>query len=336
MPSLTWHLSTTLPTAWLEWIRVCHGGVFHTRPGLLVDAPQGTPLYGQLVNASGETVGIALGVRHGCRLATTERHAHFPTLPALAPAIDPLLALDTLKRQLGESGIAEVTIGSYDATYTPQLAEASPPRLEYVVPTPPNAADIPLSTTHRRHVRRGEREGWSTRFLTGAEAEAAILGVQRSTAERAAALARSFVPVQHAPWAQEIVTSAPLPEYGLFVLAAYRDTSLLSSVLVGWAGERAFYLIGGSTAEGYQCGAAVWLHMHVIRILIQHGIQTYNLGGTPMDASLASSPGHGLYRFKTGFGVSPVVRQGVHWVLRPGHLRLHQMLIHLRRVLRRD
>jgi hypothetical protein len=54
------------------------------------------------------------------------------------------------------------------------------------------------------------------------------------------------------------------------------------------------------------------------------------LGGTAVDAAQESSSGHGLYRFKTGFGVSPVVRWGVQWVLRPNHLRLHRMLAQLR------
>jgi hypothetical protein len=143
---------------------------------VLVDAPQGTELYGWLVNASQETVGVSLGILHGCRLAVAKQHVYIPTLPALVPAIDPHHALGALESQLKGIGIAEVTIGSYDATYTPLLPDATSTRLEYVVPISSSSDPIAqLKATHRRHVRRGKREGWLVRLLAGAEAEAAIL-----------------------------------------------------------------------------------------------------------------------------------------------------------------
>jgi hypothetical protein len=317
---------------WLEWVRACGGNVFHTPAGLLVDAPRGTMLYGWLVdNATRETVGVTLGIRYGCRLSLGERHVRIPTLPALGSAIDPHHALDTLESQLDGMGIAEATIGSFDARYTPIGPQTTSDRWEYVVPLSSSRDPVEsLTATHRRHVRRGAREGWVVRLLAGAEAEATILEVQQSTVERAAAQARGFAPVQSVRWAREVISSTPFPDYGLATFAAYRGARLLSSVLVGWAADRAFYLIGGSTAEGYHCSAAVWLHLQVIDTLIRHGIQAYNLGGTAADAEQASSAEHGLYRFKRGFGVSPGIRRGVRWVLRPGHLRLHRMLTPLR------
>jgi hypothetical protein len=325
-----WQFSTTCPAQWLDWIRPCNGGVFQTSAGLLIDAPEGTALYGRLVNAEGKTIGIALGVRHGCRLAMAERHAHFPTLPALAPGVDAVQALEGFETALKTLGMAEVTIGSYDATYTPLFPGVITARLEYVLPISPSVDSLAsLKTTHRRHVRRGEREGWTVKTLHGEAAEAAILGVQQFTAKRATARARGFVPVRHATWARGIVPLIPFPTYGLAVFAAYHGAELLSSVLIGWAGERAFYLVGGSTPVGYQSGAAAWLHVRIINTLVHHGIRTYNFGGTTLDAANASDPGHGLYRFKTGFGVTPVERRGVHWVFRPGHLRLHRLLTYM-------
>ncbi len=275
-------------------------------------------------------MGVSAVVQYRCRLTVRERHLHCPTLPALAPGVDPQLALTTLEAQLRNMGFADAHIGSYDAGYLPPSGTA--PRLEYIISIPPSGDVLPqLGETHRRYVRRGEREGWALRFLSGAEAEAAILCVQQYTAARAAALQRGFSPVHGVAWASTVVPSLPLPDYGLAVLGAYRKEHLLSSILIGWAAARAFYLIGGSTSAGYQCGAAAWLHSQAIQIFAAQGIRTYNLGGTPIDAASESSPAHGLYRFKTGFGVSPVERRGVHWELRPRHTRLHGLFTHLLR-----
>lgn len=327
---MTWQFSVTCPAQWLDWVRTCNGGVFQTSAGLLVDAPEGIALYGWLVDAHNKTVGVALGVRHGCRLALAERHAHFPTLPALAPGIDVGQALEAFEYALKTLGMAEVTVGSYDATYTRSHPNATTARLEYVIPISPSIDPLAsLKATHRRHVRRGDREGWTVKTLDGGDAAAAILSVQQFTAERAATRARGFAHVQSTAWIRGIVPLIPFPNHGLAVFGAYHGAELLSSVLIGWAGERAFYLVGGSTPAGYQSGAAVWLHIQIINTFAHHGIRTYNLGGTALEAADESNPGHGLYRFKTGFGVTPVERRGMHWSFRPGHLRLHHMLAYI-------
>ena len=329
VPSYTWQLADTPHPDWPHWVEACGGGVFHTPAGVLVGAPEGEVVYVHLV-AGGETRGIAVGVRSRCRLSWRVRHAHFPALPALAPGIDVGDALEALRDVLRKAGIAEVEIGSYDASYVP--ADGIEPRLEYVVSFP-QTGDVTSAwgTTHRRHVRRGDRDGWTTRLLLGDEARTAILGIQQSTAERAASLHRGFAPAQVTGWVSLVTATLPLPDWGLAVVGAYRDTTLLAALLLGWAGQRAFYLIGGSTPDGYQCGAAPWLHAQAMTMLARRGIQRYNLGGTPLDAAEESSPAHGLYRFKTGFGVSPVERRGMRWLLRPGHAQLHQMLSRFRR-----
>lgn len=330
--SLEWHLADTQPPQWSAWVRACGGGVFHTSAGLLVDAPPGTPLYGWLASEGDVVAGVTLGSQYSCRFARQARHFHAPTLPALAPGVDPERALSMLRDRLMARGIAETVIGSYDAGYT--AVGDAPRRLEYIVQIPSDGdISAQLSSTHRRHLRRGDRDGWSYRLLTGAEATAAVLGVQESTAQRATTLRRGFTPAQGTTWSAAVAPSLtdPNPDYGLVVAGAYQGDALLASILVGWAAERAFYLIGGSTPDGYRRGAAVWLHGRMIRMLAEHGVRTYNLGGTPLEAELESSPAHGLYRFKTGFGVHPVERRGIRWVLRPGHVRVHTLVARLLR-----
>ena len=332
--ALAWQLSETQPQQWPEWLRACGGNVFHTPAGRLVDAPFGTPLYGWCTAPDGTVAGIALGSQSRCKLAIKARHLHFPTLPALTQGVDPGHAILALRDRVTRMGFAEVAFNSFDTQYI--VPNETPTRLEYIVPLP-SSGDVTaqLSATHRRHLRRGDHEGWAYRLLTGADAVAAVLGVQESTAQRATALQRGFAPAQSTAWGEALVPSVASADtpYGLIVAGAYRDDTLLSSILVGWGGDRAFYLIGGSTPDGYRRGAAVWLHCRTMQMLAAHGIRSYNLGGTPLDAASESSAAHGLYRFKTGFGVQPIEQRCVQWEIRPTHVKLHALVT---RLLRRD
>jgi hypothetical protein len=318
-----WQLLNDPPSQWSQWVKECGGGMFHTPAGITVGAPLGSVVYGRLLSKQGDIVGVAVGVWYGCRFSRAECHVHFPSLPAVTPDIDVQAALTGLRQALGAAGAADVEVGSYDAAYLPE--DGILPRLEYLVPIPPDGDVVPLlGTAHRSHVRRGVREGWTMRLLTGEEATAAIIGVQRVTAERAVTLKRSFLPSEAVGWVDLVSAGPMLPEWGLAVLAAYRDTTLLSAILIGWAGERSFYVMGGSTTEGYRCGASPWLHARSMALLAQRGIRLYNLGGTPIDAMDPTSPSHGLYRFKTGFGVTPVERRGLRWTIQRGHMAMHR------------
>lgn len=302
------------------------GGVFHTRYGIPLAGLHGEPIFGVLRTAGGAPLGLAVGVRQACRIPGPPRHSVFPSLPALAHGVDRAAALGALRTALDRAGLAAAELGSFDAAYTPGAAT----RLEFLVQLPPDGEIASgLSTQLRRNVRRAEREGATLRLLTGPEATRAVLAVQQSTSERAAALARRFDPVTDTAWQQHLAAALPLPPAGLAVFAAERGAELLAAVLVGWAGRRAFYAVGGSTPAGYDGGAAPWLQVQVARVLADTGMATYNLGGTPREAADPAHPAHGLYRYKTGFGAEVVELGGLEWTLRPGHIRLHTLLSRL-------
>ena len=83
--------------------------------------------------------------------------------------------------------------------------------------------------------------------------------------------------------------------------------------------------MGGSTPEGYECGASVWLHWRVATLLAESGFRTYNLGGAAASAAAPGDPGHGLYRFKRGFGARITPCRSIAWILSLAHARVHQL-----------
>ncbi len=332
MPDLRWTLSTVQPADWAAQIEGAGGGFYHSPPGLVVAAPPGELLFCSL-RVGGEVAGVALGVRRRCRFSIRPRHFDFPAHPAVAAVGWQGHAVVSLIEELKQLGGAEVSIYSFDTSWAenpgvPGLNGKL--RQEYVVSLASDPEELARSfaAAQRRHLRRGEREGWILRELSGAEALAAISTVHESTADRTRGYGRSFTLFPRLAVVEKSQGGRDAP-WGINVFAAYYNGGLLAAAMVGRGGRRGYYVVGGSTPDGYRRSAAAWLHWSIMRRLIERGFTTYNLGGSPGSpetASLPDDPHHGLFRFKTGLGAKPVRSRGGVWVTRPGHWRLHRIV----------
>jgi GNAT acetyltransferase-like protein len=314
-----WLLRAACPPQWSEHLERCGGGFFHAPPGL-AGMPPGHPLFAELVMDKA-VIGVAAGMRSGCALSLRPRHVYFPTVPALHRLERREEAFIALMAALRAEGVADVVIDSFDAGWLPALptgkAEARS-RVEYVVRLVPDAEALArrCSAHHRLHLKRGACEGWTLRILDGEEARELLGAVQRGAAARAAdrgdPFAAGVLPPEGAHW-------------GATTFSAWHDRIPLAAALIGWANRRAFFVLGGSTPEGYARGAAVWLHWRIMSYLADKGFTAYNLGGTTCSAALSGDPAHGLYRFMTAFGADVVPRRSIRWTLRPSHVRAHRL-----------
>lgn len=329
-PRLRWALSSGCPRGWRALLERSGGSVFHSPVGLTAAAaPPGTPLFAELYQGD-EAAGLALGVASRCRFGIKARHYYFPTVPAVVEPTRRDEALEILVEQLRLAGAADVQVDSYDGSWQPAPSAPSATetrdRLEYVVRLHRTRDELAsgCSKHHRRHIRRGERDGWILRALEGVEARELLASVHREASARAAERGDPFAAVLPPDFALRAPAgSAP---WGMTVWSAWHDRTPLAAALVGWANRRAFYLVGGSTATGYERDAAQWLHWSLMCWLADGGFTHYNLGGTPASASNAGDPAHGLYRFKTGFGAEVVSCRSVQWTLRAGHARAHRVV----------
>lgn len=329
MTDLRWQLDPECPRAWRAQLERAGGGFFHSPPGLQVSAPDGEPVFARLLHGEA-VVGVALGAANRCRLGVHASHVYLPTLPAIGCLARRDEALRLLTDALRARDAVEVVMDSFDAPWQPgpavPAAEAAP-RLEYLVPLDdgrPDELARRASEGHRRLVRKGERASWSFRTHVGQEALALLRVVQLAAAGRAESRGDGFA-VRVPEVALRSFTAEPGAVWGVSTFAAWGGSEPLAAVLIGWSGRRAFYVLGGSTPEGYRQGAAVWLHWRVMCRLAEHGCDAYNLGGTPAAASDPEHPAHGLFRFKTGFGAAIVPCRGARWTFRSGHLRLHRV-----------
>ncbi len=310
---------------WSEAVRRCGGGFFHSPLALGWAAPAGTPLFARYVR-EGETEAVGVGVRRRCRVGIGADHAYFPSVPATRGGASREV-LSALVRAVRSTGGAELVVDSFDATAS--LAGAGGDlrraRVEYRVRIDLRAEDrrARLGSTLRRRIAQGDRAGWELRRLDETE-WSARLAAGEAGRRRRKRLAGSDLPPAAAP-----VTAAgesDASRQGVAVFAAFDGDTMLSVAMVGWAETRAFYLRGGSTAEGYRRSAAGWLHWRILGWLADRGCTLYSLGGTGAHASDPDDAEHGLYRFKTAFGPEIVGCQGAAWSLRPIHLATHRCL----------
>jgi hypothetical protein len=316
-----WMFDVLPPADWPALLRRHGGGFFHTAAGLRAGAPAGERVYGRLFH-NGDVIGIVAGVRTSCRLSSRTCHLYCPTWPAFADPAHRTLGMARLAAELRQDGIAEVRWDSFDAACSVPPATV-PTRWEYVISLEEMAEqeNWPESTTLRRHVRRGDREGWQLRELTGNVAVDALTDVMENVVERGAERGARILAV-----VPPVVTDPPEGGGGsAHVYAAFRGEEMLAAVLLGRTATRAYYIMGGATPAGYGAGGSPWLHAHIASRLADDGLTYYNMGGAPLGATDPEDPSFGLHRFKTGFGAQVVPCAGDRWILRSSHLRGHHM-----------
>jgi hypothetical protein len=310
---------------WSESLRRLAGGFFQSPAVVAAALPPGAPLF-VTVRRKGETVGLGVGVGQRCRLGVRALHVRMAAPPAAA-ASDRAEVLRALGSALLARGAVELDVGSFGAAGlvpVPPGAESTTDRTEYLVVLRGREDQLKgFGTTHRRHCRRGDREGWTLRLASPAETESVLYRVQADAATRGALRDNPFTVASMGAEALSALAAPGTPQ-GVACFVAEAGAQLLGAALVGWAGAGAFYLRGGSTPEGYAEHVGAWLHWSIMDALHAQGITTYNLGGTPALAAEPDHPQHGLYRFKLHFGAEPIPCRGFHWALRPRHLLLHR------------
>ncbi|HET7564474.1 MAG TPA: peptidoglycan bridge formation glycyltransferase FemA/FemB family protein [Gemmatimonadaceae bacterium] len=322
-----WSITTACPDDWGLRIERHGGGFFHSPAALQLEDAPATPFFARL-RCGADVAGIAAGVLRRCRLSPRPRHAYLPTPPALDRDVAGDSALTALAAVLARKGMAELVVDSYDARWMPRVTGTALAELrqEYIVPLGRDASPQRLAgrcaVNHRHGIRRGERERWTLRTLTGESAHVALAGVQHAAASRATERGHGFTP--YMPARSERSAEADFfASWGAVTMAAFNADVLLAAARIGWGGRRAFYRVGGSTMDGYRVGAAAWLHWRIMCVLAERGFSAYNLGGTPASAAHADDPMHGLFRFKTGFGATCVPCRGVYVTLSHHHRRAH-------------
>lgn len=288
------------------------GTVFHSRAwadacGLL----DGEVLYLRLLREN-RPLGVAVASTQRTRWRPLRRWRDvllLNTPPALAPDVARRAAVSAIEHFARGRGFGVLRINSYadprpadDAVPDPTRSTIRP-RLEFRVALGPDlpATVARMSAGHRRNIRKARELGFEFTENSTLDGALALHALQEQTFHRRRDLGNENA----AAWPAESYrrTMAAYLEAGAIrFFFASRGGAVLSGIGTLEFGASAYYLVGGTSAEGYTCKAVFALFGHLIERLIAQGFSELNLGGVGVDVQDERHVDHGLYRFKAGFG----------------------------------
>jgi hypothetical protein len=215
------------------------------------------------------------------------------------------------------SNWASVELDSYDGpSPPPDLAALSfsvRERYEFLLDTsgPTETRFAALKSSHRRKVRDAEKSGVVVADETGATPLPLLRELQGHTQERREKRGEEMDlpdPESYARLEKSFVAGG-----GARLFVGRKEGTPLSAVLCGAHGTRAYYFMGGTSPEGFECNAATLVLWRASDLLAQRGVASFNLGGVPRSAELAGDAQHGLFRFKEGFGATRIECRSGTW-----------------------
>ena len=297
------------------------GNMFHSRAwGEACGALDGEVLYLRLVRGS-HPIGMAVASTRRTRWRLLGRWRDVLTLntpPALAPDVPRQDAFSAIEDFARRRDFGVLRVGSYadprpsDETVPDPTRARIQPRIEFRVALGP---DLPatlarMGAGHRRNIRKARELDFEFSENTSLDGAFALHALQEQTFHRRRDLGNDDA----AAWpvkSYRRTMAAYLKARAIRFFFASRRGVPLSGIGTLEFGGRAYYLVGGTSAEGYTCKAVFALFGYTIERLIGQGCSELNLGGVGVEVQDDRHVDHGLYRFKAGFGATVLTLRDV-------------------------
>ncbi|HET9952716.1 MAG TPA: GNAT family N-acetyltransferase [Candidatus Eisenbacteria bacterium] len=320
------------PAGWDDLVRDLGGTLFHsthwatymrragTTPWYLVDRENDVPAaaaVGLLRRSDRPLVG-----RFFRSLSLT---AHPCAAARRAERIAALLA--GAERAARDAGCAELFLESWmsgDSGFRPsERGFAETERVEFLVDltAPREATWSAMKKDQRERVRHLEREGVTVSIGTDRQDLTEFRAMQESTQDRRNRQGMGYELEGDDEFYDRVHEQLVRPGVGRLFLARFEGRAIAGIFFHVWNGQ-AYSMFSGSTPEGYRLGAQTLLFWRAVERFREEGLHRLNRGGVPASSAIEGDPLHGLYRFKTRLGATPVVCLSGRKILSPGALRV--------------
>jgi lipid II:glycine glycyltransferase (peptidoglycan interpeptide bridge formation enzyme) len=303
---------------WSQWIEGFGGNIFHSPEwGETLRSDYAAPLFFRGLDHDGQCVAIALGIERwssrpviGCLL----KRLDFETFPAVM-ANDAVRASQMISRLIDfakTEGYRGITVQSqYAGTHVAGLDEmglAVKPRVEFIVDLTRSEGELwkQLSTHHQRKIKKAGQQGLVLEECCRVEGMQELRRLQINSRDRRTERGEYFG-LQDEAYYSQMGQRYFERNLGRLFLMRHEGRAVSAAFISMYAG-RAFYVLGGSDAEGFELNAPALLFWEAFRRCRELGCREFNLGGVPALAANPESLVHGLYRFKAGFGGRQVSR----------------------------
>ena len=317
-PTLRWFDIDKDPAGWDSLAEGQGLSLFHLSPVLEAHRYGKSVRRGVLVERGGHVV-TALGgnLAAGRRFSMLSFPRHGADVPHDLPG--------RVSAWLAEQGVGELNVGSFDGgveAYDAVAAGTPRDRLEFPWVLPPDAAGIrsALRTNHRRKLKKLDEIGATVRVIPKGQAWV-LSRIRAHWEQRKGGRVRAWITLLnnhrfHSRVDRHMGRAGLATLYGM-----YQGETLLSIAYMLEFKERAFYMLGASSPRGYEVGASIGMFCQLAAQYRAQGVTVLNLGGVPKEADQPDHEEHGVYRFKTGFGITPELYRSLTVVTSPGGIR---------------
>jgi hypothetical protein len=317
-PPLTASLSEQAPVPWQSLVARVGAGVHLSPAWIRYRTALGTPpRYVLLQSSAGTPLAAGVVYLRKPRFRPWVRPSGFADR---APWGEPSAGLDPTAIGAAMADLArqqrwsELVLDSFDGPIPAGDLQASgfsvTERWEFLVDLLPNEEErmAVLKGSLRRKIRKAIKAGVEVRTESGLEAVRRLQALQGHTQERR----RQRGEAMSCPGDEQyrILSREFVDQGGGRLVVGVLHGQPVTSILLGEHQQRAYYLMGGSNAEGLAANSASLVMWRATQMLHEEGFQVLNLGGVPHAAEAAGHPEHGLYRFKSSFADPVLCRSG--------------------------
>jgi hypothetical protein len=295
---------------WDRRVEGAGGNVFHSSAwGRVARATGGEPVRLEF-SREGGPAGLALAAARRSRFPLLGRFRDrliLETSPLLAPGTSFAEGAAGLVAFAHREGFAELSLGTTDGEFGPEGDLTRDwdvkRRVEFRIDLSGGVERTlaQFTSSHRRNLRKANEEGLTFVEDSTLAGALALRDLQDETFQRRSVLGHT----RGRAWERDgfVKTMSAYLEAGAlrFWFGALRGERL-SGVGILTFGTRSYYLVGGTSAAGYEARAAFFVFGQLLGLLPAAGVTSLNLGGVPVQAEDADDQDHGLFRFKAGFG----------------------------------
>jgi GNAT superfamily N-acetyltransferase len=304
------------PASWDDHILALDGSIFHTSHWAAYLARPGVEPWFVLERDGDAVAGAALALRSQSTRPLIGRFFRSMSVTAHpatrgGDAGRSARFLQAVEEEARRHGCADIALESWMSAASPirpsEFGYREHERVEFQADLRlgPEKLWSALKKDQRERIRHLERDGMTVALGSERSDLSLLRAMQESTQERRQQKGQGYELEGGEAFFDRVHERLVRPGLGRLFLAK-RDGEAVGGIFFHVWGGKAYSMFSGSTPEGYRAGAQTYLYWRAVERFLEEGLVLLNRGGVPASAAVEGDPLHGLYRFKTRLGTTPV------------------------------
>ncbi len=326
------------PPDWNEIVCRLDGSIYHSTAWADYEKTRNgaRPIYLLTRDSGGEAIAGTLAFLNQSKqplISWMSRVLHLPAHPfvrkdrAASESTSMIGLCEKLARRLGCNKIAmDSFLSGHSGIIPADLGYAERQRIEFCVDLTMSLDEVwkGVKKDHRERIRRLKREDIRIEVATARADLEVLKSAREMTRERREEKGQTYE-VEHSAELYDRLQDELMGRGLVRLLIAKRENEVLGSICFLTFNRRANSIFSGSTGAGYKMGVQALLFWSAVEAFKADGFRELNRGGVPAAAAQESDALHGIYRFKSRLGTTPLLCRSGEKILRPWVHRISRL-----------